>query len=154
MSARYRRDRGLSPIQRLRPDPHGAIAPQVDGPDFVARVGQQAGQASELGDRRVHRFHDARFVGDVTLDGNGPASRFAEFFGGLFSFANGLRSSIPTDSNASLIRLISNPIQLVITAMHATGAAVESTMYASFSREMRRRSVTGRIVFPTISVLV
>ena len=28
------------------------------------------------------------------------------------------------------------------------GAAVESTMYESFSREMRKRSVTGRIVVP------
>ena len=35
----------------------------------------------------------------------------------------------------------------------ATGAAVESTRKASFSREMRSRSVTGRIVLPTSNVL-
>ncbi len=35
----------------------------------------------------------------------------------------------------------------------ATGAAVESTMYASFSRLIFSRSVIGRIVLPTISVL-
>ena len=37
--------------------------------------------------------------------------------------------------------------------MAATGAAVESTRYASFSREMRSRSVMGRMVVPTIRVL-
>jgi hypothetical protein len=37
--------------------------------------------------------------------------------------------------------------------MADTGAAVESTMYASFSRDTSRLSVSGRIVFPTRSVL-
>ena len=34
-----------------------------------------------------------------------------------------------------------------------TGAAVESTRKASFSREILNRSVTGRIVLPTSRVL-
>lgn len=42
-------------------------------------------------------------------------------------------------------------IQLEISAMPATGAAVESTMNASFSRLTRAWSVMGRITGPTIS---
>ena len=34
-------------------------------------------------------------------------------------------------------------------AMDATGAAVESQIYESFSRDMRSLSVSGRMVFPT-----
>ena len=44
------------------------------------------------------------------------------------------------------------PIQLENTATVATGAAVESTRYASFSRLIRCRSVTGLIALPTIRV--
>ena len=34
-----------------------------------------------------------------------------------------------------------------------TGAEVESTMYASFSREIRYRSVRGRMTLPTVRAL-
>ena len=41
-----------------------------------------------------------------------------------------------------------------MSARQTTGAAVESTMYASFSREMFSLSVNGRAVLPTTSVLL
>ncbi len=47
----------------------------------------------------------------------------------------------------------SNPTHVDTNAKPATGAAVESTRNDSFSREIFRRSVTGRIVVPTSMVL-
>ncbi len=52
----------------------------------------------------------------------------------------------------SAIREISYPTQVDTNMMLATGAEVESTTYASFSRDTRSRSVTGRMVLPTINV--
>ena len=49
--------------------------------------------------------------------------------------------------------LISYATQVDSSESPATGAAVESTIQASFSRETRMRSVSGRIVPPTMSVL-
>ena len=53
----------------------------------------------------------------------------------------------------SAMRLISKPTQVDTNTMADTGAAVESTMYASFSRDTLRPSVTGRMVLPTMRVL-
>ena len=47
----------------------------------------------------------------------------------------------------------SKPIQVEMRASEATGADVESTTYASFSRLILSRSVTGRIELPTTRVL-
>ena len=65
--------------------------------------------------------------------------------------ANGADNAY-THMKAAAISPISKPIHVEIGKMLATGAAVESTMYASFSRLIRSRSVIGRIVDPTISV--
>ena len=48
---------------------------------------------------------------------------------------------------------VSDPTQVDMTARLATGAAVASTMKASFSRDIRSRSVSGLAVVPTMRVL-
>ncbi len=57
------------------------------------------------------------------------------------------------DAYASLIKLISYPIQVDINAMPDIGAAVASTINESFSLETFILSVTGLIIGPTISEL-
>ena len=47
---------------------------------------------------------------------------------------------------------ISNPTHVETKTIVTTGAAVESTRYASFSRDTFSLSVMGRKVFPTMSV--
>ena len=47
---------------------------------------------------------------------------------------------------------ISKPAQVDTNMIAATGAAEESTIYASFSRDTFIRSVIGRIVLPMTSV--
>ena len=55
---------------------------------------------------------------------------------------------------ASSIKPSWKPIQLLTSAKVATGAAVESTKKASFSRDSRAASAMGRMVLPTTKVLV
>ena len=66
-------------------------------------------------------------------------------------------ASVPAASPAaaprpSPISETSYPTQVEIGTSAATGAAVESTRYASFSRDTFSRSVIGRMVLPTTSV--
>jgi hypothetical protein len=59
---------------------------------------------------------------------------------------------MPIASSPGANWLISNATHVDSTERPATGAAVESTIHASFSRETRMRSVSGRMEPPTISV--
>ncbi len=53
----------------------------------------------------------------------------------------------------SEIKETSYPIQVEIIAIEVIGAAVESTIYESFSLEILNLSVKGHKVFPTSKVL-
>ena len=55
----------------------------------------------------------------------------------------------PAALSAVSMRPTSKPIQVLTKATVATGAAVLSTRKASFSLEIRRRSVRGRMPAPT-----
>ena len=67
--------------------------------------------------------------------------------------ALGLMSGTSMDENPSSIKPISPAIQVETSASPDTGAEVESTRYASFSREIRNLSIKGLIVFPSRSEL-
>ena len=62
-------------------------------------------------------------------------------------------SLIPSGRFSGDNRLIWKAVQVEMTPIVATGAAVESTMKASFSRLTRTLSVKGRMVLPMISEL-
>ena len=57
----------------------------------------------------------------------------------------------PAIARPSLMLTSSVPIQVEMSMIPATGAAVESTMYASFSREMRYLSQSGLMIGPMIN---